>query len=300
MAGGCYDIGTVRNLGPGTLTIGSGGDFIVANGSDITISTSRSGNTSREIGGQMYREMDYVQHFDTYTQAEVATTSTVNWWSDDTSSTAVRYPEDIISIGGSITFGNYSGMITTATDNSLYWYVHDGDSGIWHIEDITCKPATHYEVMQEKINEAWDLYCRNENHSKNMQKKITKEWDTHLQLEKLAEAERIRLLPEKKANELMSMLIGEKEHKVYEKTGRVFVKGKNGLYMVKRGGGVSKIEGNKIIDFCVHLEHKYNCPPTDHAIALKMLLEDDDTNVIRIANRRMIREVRELPLAACM
>jgi len=320
------DIGTtftVRNLGESALTIGNGGDFIVANASDITVTTSQcieTGDTRMRMSRGIYREdlridarhiqsPEYhrlveetinqrLQQFDRTTSfAATASSWTYTTSSYETSSpwmtdTMWHYPEEVM-------FYNPEPISATTASDGYRWYVY-GEGGIWSIEDVTCRSLTQTEVMQQKIDEAWALYCRNENHAKEMQKKIANEWGTHLQQEQIAEAERIRLLPEKKANKLMSMLIGEEEHRVYEKTGRVFVKGKNGLYMVKRGGGISKIEGNNITDFCVHIHHGYNCPPTDHAIALKTLLEDDDRKVIKMANFVSKREVKELPLAACM
>ncbi|MGW8180861.1 MAG: hypothetical protein ACWGQW_19185, partial [bacterium] len=267
---------------------------------------------SRDIGERTYREQvyidmydqnainHYVQRFDYETSSMASGTYTVPLGTASWSTGTIYWPnaEEVTTYPSTTAWRDQYG-ITVATDSDHYWYVVDSN-GNWHIDNVSIKPATYAEVMQQKINEAWDLYLRNENHTRNMQERIEREWWAHLEQEKFLEAEHIRLLSEKKANELMSMLIGEEEHRVYEKTGRVFVKGKNGLYMVKKGGGMSKIEGNKIIDFCVHIEHNYKCPPTDHAIALKMMLEEDDSNVIRIANRQMTRTVKELPLAACM
>lgn len=258
---------------------------------------------SRKIGGQLYRQEFYIgnhhsiidpyhDRIDDLVQMQVNNfwhTTSAEMFENGTFTTSA-----LVDNSSNATFTNYD--IVPEFNTTITW----STDSIWSTRFISWPDRTHYEKMQEKINEAWELYCRNENHSKNMQDKIQHEWWAHCENEKIAEAERIRLLPEKKANELMGLLIGKDELEVYRETGRVFVKGKNGLYMVKRGGGVSKIEGKNIIDFCVHIERKHGCPPTDHAIALKMMLEENDMNVIKIANRIGIRQVDQLPIAACM
>ena len=105
---------------------------------------------------------------------------------------------------------------------------------------------------------------------------------------------------EEKAVKLLESLIGD-EIEVYKKTGRIFVKGKKGTYIVRKGRFVQKIEDDKIIDLCVHIKNSYKCPKTDNVIALKMLLENDEDHVLKLANRIGSESLpEELPLAACM
>ena len=153
-----------------------------------------------------------------------------------------------------------------------------------HIKQVH---LTHAQKMQLKINSEWEQYCREERLAEQRRK---------YRIEVVE-----RETAENKAITLLESFIGKKEIEVYKKTGKLYVKGKNGLYIAKRGGGVQKIEGNKVIDFCVHIERKWKCPPTDEAIAMKFLLEDDDKNIIKIANRMSIHEYGDkLPIAACM
>jgi len=105
---------------------------------------------------------------------------------------------------------------------------------------------------------------------------------------------------EKKALKLLGEIIGESELEVYKKTGRLFVKGKDGDYIARNGRSLQKIEGNKVVDLCVHIESRLNCPPTDTVIGLKFLLENEPENVIRIANKLGESKLDEIPLAACM
>ncbi len=102
------------------------------------------------------------------------------------------------------------------------------------------------------------------------------------------------------AKELLLELIGEKEMKVYEETGRLFVKGKKYDYLVQKRGALKRIEKDKITDFCVHID-RYDYPRTDNVIALKLALENNEKEILKRANNHG-SEARpaELPRAACM
>ena len=106
---------------------------------------------------------------------------------------------------------------------------------------------------------------------------------------------------EDKAKQLLLDLIGEEELKVYEETGRLFVKGNKYDYVVRRHGGVERIEKDKITDLCVHLKNSYSYPKTDNVIALKLAIEDDEDNVLKLANTHGSKDRPAiLPKAACM
>jgi hypothetical protein len=91
---------------------------------------------------------------------------------------------------------------------------------------------------------------------------------------------------ENKAKELLLDLIGEEEMKVYEETGRLLVHGNKFDYIVQKFGYVKKIEKDKVVDLCVHLKDKYSFPESDNVIALKLLLEHDEDQVLKVANVR--------------
>jgi len=117
------------------------------------------------------------------------------------------------------------------------------------------------------------------------------------------EQNKLSEVAEIKAQDLLKDFIGEEELKVYNETGRLYVKGEKGEYIVRRGSTIQKIEGNKVIDFCVHLKNRGYFPPTDNVIALKFLLEEDENKVLKLANKRgstSFDSIEELPLAACM
>ena len=116
------------------------------------------------------------------------------------------------------------------------------------------------------------------------------------------EEAKIREAAEEKAKKLLAMIIGDEQLKIYEKTGRMLVRGKSGTkYIVRKGRTVQKIGNDKIIDLCVHIKTSFNCPKTDNVIALKFLLEDQEDYILSIANNLGSESLpKELPLAACM
>jgi hypothetical protein len=88
---------------------------------------------------------------------------------------------------------------------------------------------------------------------------------------------------EVKAKELLLDLIGPEQLKVFEETGRLFVRGRNHDYIVREGHKhIRKITKDKVIDLCVHIP--LSLPSTDNVIALKLALEADEDEVVRIAN----------------
>lgn len=89
---------------------------------------------------------------------------------------------------------------------------------------------------------------------------------------------------EKTAKQLLLELIGEKELKVYEKTGRVLVKGEKYDYLLSKIGGVQRIKKDVIEDLCIHLEDKYKYPRTDNVIGLKLLIEANEEEFNEKAN----------------
>jgi len=106
---------------------------------------------------------------------------------------------------------------------------------------------------------------------------------------------------EQKAKDLLLDLIGKEQLEVYKETGRLFVKGEKFDYVVKKRGFVEKIEKNKVVDLCISLSNKFKYPETDNVIAMKLMIEDDEKEMLRLSNE-MGSEVRpqHLKLAACM
>lgn len=112
---------------------------------------------------------------------------------------------------------------------------------------------------------------------------------------------RQKVQSEEKANILLAELIGNRDHEIYLKTGRLFVKGKLNDYLMHKDGLMQRIEKDKIVDMCVHLKNPNKFPKTDNVIAMMLSFQHDEANVLEMANDMRKRKLPEtLPLAACM
>jgi len=202
-------------------------------------------------------------------------TSTWGTWTSTTSSTAI-----------SATSMWYSWNDANATD---YTAATSATCDTWTVWTSNDEPMYINDVVWTEIEKP--------THQERMQSEIWKEWSSHIRAEKKVEKDSA----EKKAKDLLLDLIGEDELKIYEKTGRLFVKGKKFDYIVINGGKVQKIEKDKITDLCVHLAERSKYPPTDNVISLKLAIEAEEDKVLRLANNHGSRDLpEELPLAACM
>lgn len=104
---------------------------------------------------------------------------------------------------------------------------------------------------------------------------------------------------EEVAQILLGELIGEEQLAVYKETGRLLVKGKKHDYLVHKSGGVQRVEKDKIVDLCVHVQEKILIPPTDNVIGLSMYIKADEKDFNKVANAsRPTPRPKELALAA--
>jgi len=128
----------------------------------------------------------------------------------------------------------------------------------------------HYENMQREINRIWN--------------KMLADW---LKEEKEA--------AEATARALLLDLVSQKEFDLYEKTGRLLVKGRRNSYIVKKEGGVITVKGKNVMEgMCVHLNYndKKKCPETDNVIAMKIHIEQAEKAFLRTANHHGERPAR--------
>jgi hypothetical protein len=97
------------------------------------------------------------------------------------------------------------------------------------------------------------------------------------------------------AQQLLLDIVGKDELQRYKDTKRLFVKGKRFDYVLEKGKGVHRIEKNKVVDFvekkeaegqfiCIHPKKSFNYPDTDNVIALKLSIENDEDEFLRIGN----------------
>mgnify|MGYP000524701503 CR=1 FL=1 len=106
---------------------------------------------------------------------------------------------------------------------------------------------------------------------------------------------------EERARKLLKDLIGEEQLKIYEKTGRVFVKGNKADYIIQKDNFIKQITKGTVVDLCVHLDNKHKYPETDNVIALKLALEMNEDEIIGMANQHGVNAFDgELPECACL
>jgi len=195
-----------------------------------------------------------------------STTATIDIWTDWNTSASTSYT-------------------TSSSTTDGVWVTWNGDDAIEYTPVQRSIPAPSKEEQERRK-------LRLEQERKESEER-QKRYD---------EMQRKREAAEKKAKALLLDLIGEDQLKVYEETGRVFVKGRKQDYIVQKQGTVIQIQKDKLVDMCVHLENRTKYPDTDNVVAMKIMLETDEDKVLKLANQHEYskRDKSEMPLAACM
>jgi hypothetical protein len=101
----------------------------------------------------------------------------------------------------------------------------------------------------------------------------------------IKEREQKLIKAEKVAKLLLGELIGPELLKKYEETGKLMFHGQTGTFILDRSGVHKFIKADKITNLCIHLKEKQIYPPTDNMIALKTLLQADEKEFYKIANK---------------
>src|SRR5512137_1479377 len=114
-----------------------------------------------------------------------------------------------------------------------------------------------------------------------------------------AKIEEKRFKAEKKALELILDLLGEDQAKLYEKTGKLFVKGEKFDWLIDINGQVFRLEKDKVVQLCVHSKDRYSQPPSDNVIALALHAKFAEKKLLKEANHVRDRsDMLPLPEAA--
>ena len=101
-------------------------------------------------------------------------------------------------------------------------------------------------------------------------------------------------------------LIGPEQLEVYKQTGRLYVRGNQHDYILKKGGLVTQVGKDQAWWICASTwPSRHAFPETDNILGLKLALEgEDEAKVLEMANYHQYsakeRKEGELPLAACM
>jgi len=229
-----------------------------------------------------------------YTSATCCgTESTVVWntWTED-------YYQ-----GSSTTVGSSSSCSSTVTSA--------GYSSVYRKEGVWCSWVIYQGTSSEaSIPSAWvsvdsgGTVSDYPSFKENEEERAARELRDKETMARIKKDQEDRIRAENKAKELLEFLIGSEQMKVYEETGRVFLRGKRFDYQIVRGFGFNlrKIDKGKVRDLCVHLKDRSSVPETDNVISLLLSLKEDEDRILGMANDHGESRdtVENLPLAACV
>ena len=201
-------------------------------------------------------------------------------WNDSTATTyTTSTSTDVVwSTWTSSDATSYSSTSTAFSDNQNYvWRTWTSD-----VTEVVTYHSNYSNVVQPT---AWrDRRTTEEKRAQKAQQTIEREWRKIKAQEFKEEKEHAELTAQK----LLEDLISEEEMAVYKETGLLVVKGRKFDYVLRKGGGVYRVEKGKVCalvrSYCIHLREKYNYPETDNVIALKLFLEADEENFLGTAN----------------
>lgn len=177
---------------------------------------------------------------------------------------------------------------TPITSNSVVWEAWYNDS-----------PRHEVVACSEPVNWSNKRASRTIKFRNRLEKRRVKR--RRKDLFKMELHSRKREAAEVKAKELLLDLIGDDQLEVYERTGRLFVKGKKNDYIVQKQGYVKEVGKDKVVDLCIHLNNKTKYPETDNVVALKLLIEGNEKEFIKTAHKVYTSPVYdEMPECACL
>ena len=104
---------------------------------------------------------------------------------------------------------------------------------------------------------------------------------------KMSESYRKKEAAELKAEDLLMDVIGEDQREVYQRTGRLLVKGKKHDYLLTKRDDCVKVQRlmkDKVIDLCIHFRDRYKYPDDDHVLALALFAKADEKGFNEKAN----------------
>jgi hypothetical protein len=153
--------------------------------------------------------------------------------------------------------------------------------------DVVCDADTAFlkeksptPLKQDRIA---DLYRRNK-----------AEIDRIYWEERQKELEEERRIAEETAQTLLKELIGEEEMATYKETGRVLVHGKQNDYIIRKDSTVVILPKGKVEDLVRHkkmIQARSTCivlskhtPMTDKVIGLKLALENNEEETLKVGN----------------
>jgi len=194
----------------------------------------------------------------------------------------------------------YSSSSTSSTDNTV-WRTWTSTSVTYTSSPstdsswTTWNGASNTQIYQRNDVQwhYWITYTeaprRMANEEVNRQSQEAQRRQQEDQQRRWSEIQKKKELAEKKAQELLKLFLGENQFIKFEKTQKLLVKGShNGLYLLSMGGYVKKIKEKEkeMQNYCVHVtpSFKQNLPETDNLITLLLGLQNNEKEVIKLAN----------------
>lgn len=131
-----------------------------------------------------------------------------------------------------------------------------------------------------------DRRTTEEKRAQKAQQEIEREW-RRIKAQELQEEKKQAELT---AQALLEDLIDEEQMRIYKESGNLVIYGEKYDYVLRRIGGVIRVEKGKVKPLvrklCIHLREKYKYPETDNVIALKLFLESDEEAFLDKANKQ--------------
>jgi hypothetical protein len=205
------------------------------------------------------------------------------------------------------TVWGYWNQLTITTDgaDSQIWYhwntdqtigTHDYEASniIWNEWNTVVTPTVGFPELPKKAkNESRRAIRRKHAETK---KRLKHERKLRIAAEEKQRAENT-------AQELLFDLIGEEQSEVFQRTGRLLVKGGEFDWLItKTGEGekayvkIQKVKKDKVIDLCVRVNDPV--PPSDRVITFALRSKYDEEAFDKTANLTRVNENQKLPECA--
>lgn len=184
-----------------------------------------------------------------------------------------------------------SGTTTITADDAWYYWcsdsTSDGTTGSSNGNSITADGAWYYWNLKftliRNVKETEEE--QEERLLKERERQLEANWSQLLAQKQKEHKLKLEKMAEKKAIALLEQLLTPEEAKLYHQYGRVLVKGKNHDYLISKDTGhVRRIEKDRVIDLCMHMQNKERYAPSDNVICMKLFIENEEEEFNRRAN----------------
>ena len=242
-----------------------------------------------------------------------------NTWTSSTASTGDSYYYNTADVWSNWSSPTSTSTIHDNTSRGQIWYQWSNDhekaskkftiytdsgerdyTAVWTtwISNEECATPERFGAVQDTIREQINKAkasipepSTEERRARRTQGDLQLVWNKVLADEREQERKEAELT----AQDLLLDIIGKDALQRYKDTDRLFVKGEKFDYVLSKGRGVHRIEKDKVVDFlekkkaigqfiCIHPKQNYNYPETDNVITLKLWIENNEDQFLKIGN----------------